>query len=103
MAGRPGGRTSARAAGCTTGSDRDRRRRTSDRTRARAGRCEAATDRRRSRRRRPAHRAWQSAAGASIAEELSMMTKDFDLKKVTTPLLLHLIAKEMRYPRWFLW
>src|SRR6266496_3755936 len=31
------------------------------------------------------------------------MTDDFDLRKVTSPLLVHLIGKELRNPRLFLW
>lgn len=31
------------------------------------------------------------------------MTKEFDLRKVTSPLLVHMLEKEMRHPRWFLW
>ncbi len=30
-------------------------------------------------------------------------TRDFDIKKVTGPVLRHLIGKEMRFPRLFLW
>lgn len=30
------------------------------------------------------------------------MTPQFDMKKVTTPLLLHMLDKELRFPRWFL-
>jgi hypothetical protein len=30
------------------------------------------------------------------------MATDFDMKKITTPILLHLLGKELPYPRWFL-
>lgn len=30
------------------------------------------------------------------------VTPVFDMKKVTTPLLLHMVGKELRFPRWFL-
>ena len=30
------------------------------------------------------------------------MDPEFDMKKVTTPLLLHMLGKEMRFPRLFL-
>ena len=32
-----------------------------------------------------------------------MATDDFNLRKVTSPVLLHLLGKEMRFPRAFLW
>lgn len=42
-------------------------------------------------------------AGQSTAGKHSMgMTAQFDMKKVTTPLLLYLIGQELRFPRIFL-
>jgi hypothetical protein len=36
-------------------------------------------------------------------EGRAMAKEDFDLRKVTSPVLLHLLGKELRYPRLFLW
>lgn len=32
----------------------------------------------------------------------STMAPEFDMKKITTPLLIHMLSKEMRFPRFFL-